>query len=85
MRVTLPGEVQKAIDDAQAEYTHVSRDRARVRQARYQAERTRRLGRAYRENPALATIDAIREIPKGSTVIVNAGGSHGPSIALGGN
>jgi len=86
VRVTLPAPVQTAIDEAQAEYAHVSRDKARVRQARYQAERTRTLGRAYRENPSLATIDAIRAAPTGSTVIVNAGdGSKSPSIALGGN
>ena len=85
VRVTLPGPVQQAIDEAQAEYANVSRDKARVRQARYQAERTRLLGRAYRENPSLATIDAIRAAPSKSTVIVNAGnGSQTPSIALSG-
>jgi regulator of protease activity HflC (stomatin/prohibitin superfamily) len=85
VHVTLPQPVQEAIDEAQAEYANVSRDKARLQQAHYQASRTRRLGRAYRENPALATIDAIRSAPKGSTVIVNASGQHGPSIALGGN
>ena len=85
VRVSLPQPVQAAIDAAQAEYANVSRDRARVVQARYQARRTRTLGRAYRENPTLATIDAIRAAPRGSTVIVNAGGSKSPSIALGGN
>jgi hypothetical protein len=86
VRVTLPEPVQKAIDEAQAEYANVSRDKARVRQAHYQARRTRLLGRAYRENPSLATIDAIRAAPTGSTVIVNAGdGSKSPSITLGGN
>ena len=84
MRVTLPDQVQKAIDEAQAEYANVSRDKARVQQARYQARRTRMLGRAYRENPSLASIDAIRAAPKGSTVIVNTGGSQSPSIALSG-
>ena len=86
VRVTLPESVQKAIDEAQAEYANISRDKARVRQARYQARRTRMLGQSYRENPALATIDAVRAAPAGSTVIVNAGsGSDTPSIALGGN
>jgi regulator of protease activity HflC (stomatin/prohibitin superfamily) len=84
VRVTLPDQVQKAIDEAQAEYANVSRDKARVQQARYQARRTRMLGRAYRENPSLASIDAIRAAPKGSTVIVNTGGSQSPSIALSG-
>jgi regulator of protease activity HflC (stomatin/prohibitin superfamily) len=85
VRVTLPDPVQTAIDDAQAEYANISRDKARVKQARYQARRTRLLGRAYRENPSLATIDAIRAAPQKSTVIVNAGnGSQTPSIALNG-
>ena len=85
VRVSLPQPVQKAIDEAQAEYANVSRDKARVRQAHFQARRTDMLGRSYRENPALATIDAIRAAPAGSTVIVNAGnGGQTPSIALNG-
>jgi regulator of protease activity HflC (stomatin/prohibitin superfamily) len=85
VKVRLPEEVQTAIDGAQAEFANVSRDRARLEQARYQARRTRLLGRAYRENPALATIDAIRAAPQKSTVIVSAGGrSESPSIALNG-
>ena len=87
VKVTLPEPVQKAIDEAQAEYANISRDKARVRQARYQARRTRMLGQSYDENPALATIDAVRAAPAGSTVIVNAGNGSDetPSIALGGN
>jgi hypothetical protein len=85
IRVQLPEPVQTAIDQAQAEFANVSRDRARLQQARYQARRTRMLGRAYRENPALATIDAIRAAPEKSTVIVSAGNrSDAPSIALNG-
>ena len=85
VKVTLPEPVQKAIDEAQAEYANVSRDKARVRQARYQARRTRMLGSSYEENPALATIDAVRAAPAGSTVIVNAGNSsQSPPIALSG-
>jgi regulator of protease activity HflC (stomatin/prohibitin superfamily) len=87
VKVTLPAQVQTAIDTTQAEYARVNAERAKVRQARYQAERTRKLGRAYRENPTLATIDAIKSAPTGSTVIVNTGqgGNKSPSIALGGN
>ena len=87
VRVTLPATVQSAIDQAQAEYANVNGARARLAQARYDARRTRLLGRAYRRSPALATIDAVRAVPKGATVIVNAAGSGSktPSIALGGN
>jgi regulator of protease activity HflC (stomatin/prohibitin superfamily) len=87
VRVTLPATVQSAIDGAQAEYANVNGARARLEQARYEARRTRTLGRAYRQSPALATIDTVRAVPKGATVIVNTGGSssRSPSIALGGN
>ncbi len=85
VRVSLPEPVQKAIDEAQAEYANISRDKARVKQARFQARRTQLLGKSYRENPALATIDTVRAAPTGSTVIVNAGnGGQTPSIALNG-
>jgi regulator of protease activity HflC (stomatin/prohibitin superfamily) len=85
VRVTLPTGVQAAIDHAQAEYANVNGARARLQQARYEARRTRVLGRAYQRSPALATIDAVRAVPKGATVIVNASGSNSrsPSIALG--
>jgi hypothetical protein len=86
VRVTLPSPVQTAIDSTQAEYANVNRARARLAQARYEARRTRTLGRSYRNSPSLATIDAIRAAPPGSTVIVNTGSvSRSPAITLGGN
>ncbi len=86
VRVSLPEPVQTAIDEAQAEYANVTRDKARMKQARYQARRTRLLGKSYRENPALATIDAVKAAPSGRPGSVNAGhGGRTPSIARGGN
>jgi regulator of protease activity HflC (stomatin/prohibitin superfamily) len=86
VRVTLPAPVQSAIDEAQAEYANVNGARARLAQARYDARRTRLLGRAYSRSPSLAMIDAVKAVPKGATVIVNtSGSSKSPSIALGGN
>jgi regulator of protease activity HflC (stomatin/prohibitin superfamily) len=87
VRVTLPDSVQGAIDKAQAEYANVNGARARLAQAHYEARRTRLLGKAYRQSPSVATIDAIKSVPTGATVIVNTGakGSQSPPIALGGN
>jgi regulator of protease activity HflC (stomatin/prohibitin superfamily) len=86
VRVTLPGTVQTAIDEAQAEYANVNGARARLKQARYDARRTKLLGHAYTRSPSLAMIDAVKAVPKGSTVIVNtSGNSKGPSMVLGGN
>jgi regulator of protease activity HflC (stomatin/prohibitin superfamily) len=81
-RVTLPTNVQTAIDDAQAKFAAVSGARADFRQSQYEAKRNRLLGAAYNKSPALATIDALKAIPKGSTVIVNAGGKT-PNIFAG--
>jgi regulator of protease activity HflC (stomatin/prohibitin superfamily) len=81
-RVTLPASVQTAIDDAQAKYAAVSGARAELAQARYIAEKNRLLGDSYNKSPALATVEALKAIPKGSTVIVSAGGKA-PSVFAG--
>jgi regulator of protease activity HflC (stomatin/prohibitin superfamily) len=73
-RVTLPTNVQEAVDDAQAKYVQVNGARAEVKQARYQQERNRLLGEAYNESPALANIDAIKALPKQATVILSTNG-----------
>ena len=81
-RVTLPQVVQAAIDSSEAKFAAVSGAQAELRQARYQAKRNLLLGKAYNKSPALATVEALKAIPKGSTVIVNTGGSS-PSILAG--
>jgi regulator of protease activity HflC (stomatin/prohibitin superfamily) len=81
-RVTLPTNVQTAIDDAQAKFAAVSGARADYRQARYEAKQKDLLGAAYNKSPALATIDALKAIPPGSTVIVSPGGKP-PNIFAG--
>jgi regulator of protease activity HflC (stomatin/prohibitin superfamily) len=81
-RVTLPVGVQSAIDTAQAKYAAVSGAQADLRKARYDAQRNVLLGDAYNKSPALATVEALKSIPSGSTVIVNAGGRM-PSILAG--
>jgi regulator of protease activity HflC (stomatin/prohibitin superfamily) len=73
-RVTLPTNVQEAVDDAQAKYVQVNGARAEVRQAQYQQQRNRLLGEAYNLSPALANIDAIKALPKQATVILSTNG-----------
>ena len=82
-RVTLPDNVQGAIDQAQAAFAEVSRARARVRQAEFQNQANRLLARTYEQSPELAQIEAIKAIPQGAEVIFNVGGANGPGLNVG--
>jgi regulator of protease activity HflC (stomatin/prohibitin superfamily) len=82
-RVTLPGNVQHAIDDVQAQYVSVNGARAQVTRAKYEARRNRMLARSYERSPALARIDAIKAAPNGATIVLNSGSSS-PGINVGG-
>jgi regulator of protease activity HflC (stomatin/prohibitin superfamily) len=73
-RVTLPANVQQAVDDAQAAYAAVNSAQADLRQARFEARRNRLLGNTYNKSPGLATIEALKAIPPGSTVFLSSGG-----------
>jgi hypothetical protein len=81
-RITLPTNVQKAVDDAEAQFTAVNSARAQLQQARYDAKRNRLLGDSYNRSPGLAAIEALKAIPSGSTVIFSPGGRT-PSILAG--
>jgi regulator of protease activity HflC (stomatin/prohibitin superfamily) len=78
-RVTLPTDVQAAINEAQAAFASVNTARAELKQSEYRALRNRRIGESLNSSPGLATVEAMKAIPKGSTVIVNTGGKE-PSI-----
>lgn len=87
-RVSLPANVQEAIDRAQASYAGVADARAKARQATYQNRRNERLAQTYDKSPALANIEALkalRSIPKGSTVILSGGSKNGngPQVLAG--
>lgn len=84
-RITLPAGVQTAIDETQAKYAEVNAAEAELRQARFRAERNRLLGDEYNRSPGLATIDAMKAIPKGSTVILSPGGKVPTILAGAGN
>src|SRR4051812_42349636 len=81
-RVTLPANVQQAVDDAQAAYAAVNSAQADLRQARFEARRNRLLGNTYNKSPGLATIEALKAIPPGSTVILSSGG-RSPTLLAG--
>jgi len=81
-RVTLPTNVQEAVDDAQAQFAAVNSAQAELRQARFTARRNRLLGATYNRSPGLAAIEALKAIPKGSTVFISPGG-RAPSIIAG--
>jgi regulator of protease activity HflC (stomatin/prohibitin superfamily) len=74
-RVTLPPNVQEAVDHVQAQYVGVNGAKAQVTQAHYEAKRNELLSRAYNHSPALAQIDAIKAAPKGATIVLNSGGN----------
>jgi regulator of protease activity HflC (stomatin/prohibitin superfamily) len=88
-KVTLPHNVQGAIDRAQASYAEVSDARAKAQQATYQDKRNKALADTYNNSPALANIEALKalkSIPKGSTVILSGGSGKngsGPQVLAG--
>ena len=71
-KVTLPETVQNAIDEAQASFAQIAQARAKKTQAEFEAEANERLAAAYRNNPNLALIQAIKEL-KGSNATVILG------------
>jgi regulator of protease activity HflC (stomatin/prohibitin superfamily) len=81
--IALPRNVQAAVDSAEAQFAGISGARAQARQARYLAQRNRRLGDSYNRSPALARIDAIKAAPKGATVIIGSNGADAPRLLVG--
>lgn len=62
-RVTLPGSVQKAVDDAQAAYAAVTQAQAKVAQAKAEADANRARQQGYNSCPVCGQIDLMRAIP----------------------
>jgi regulator of protease activity HflC (stomatin/prohibitin superfamily) len=79
-RVTLPANVQNAVDEAQMQFTEVNTARAQLEQARYQAKSKRLLGDQYNRSTGLTTIDALKALPSGANVIISTGGNTPPMI-----
>jgi regulator of protease activity HflC (stomatin/prohibitin superfamily) len=85
VRVELPPQVQRAVDDAQAEFANVSRDRAGVQRARLRNRANRELAKTFRANPLLALAEVFKSMPQGAQPVinVNVGGARGPGINFG--
>jgi regulator of protease activity HflC (stomatin/prohibitin superfamily) len=80
--VRLPDTVQKAVDDAQAQFAEVNKTRADLQRAQIRKKVNDTLGRSYENCPACAEIDALKSIPANVTAISLGGGG---SIALSSN
>ena len=80
--VTLPKNVQDAVDGVQAQYAEVNSAKAEVLQARFLNARNRLLAKTYDRSPALSLIEALKAAPPKATVIINTGGEQ-PRILAG--
>ncbi|MDP9378104.1 MAG: SPFH domain-containing protein [Actinomycetota bacterium] len=77
--VRLPGRVQEAVDEAQAQFAAVNKSRADLERARIAKEVNDTLGRSYRNCPACAQIDALKAIP-GNVNAISLGGNGAVSL-----
>ncbi len=66
-KVTLPQQVQDAVNKAQAAYAAVSEAQAKVVQAQADADANKRRQEGYNACPACAEIDKIKALPPGMT------------------
>lgn len=79
VRITLPQNVQDAVNSAQAAFAKVSEAQAQIAQANAQAQANEQRQRGYQQCPTCAQIDALRALPQGITVYAPGGNS---AIAL---
>ncbi len=79
VRITLPDNVQKAVNDAQAAFAKVTEAQAQIAQAKAQAEANQQKQLGYQQCPTCAQIDALHALLQGITVYA-PGGSN--AIAL---
>jgi regulator of protease activity HflC (stomatin/prohibitin superfamily) len=67
VRVTLPTQIQNAVDKAQAAFAAVSEAQARALQAQADADANKRRQAGYNACPVCAQIDMIKALPPGIT------------------
>jgi SPFH domain / Band 7 family len=77
-KVTLPQQVQEAVDNAQAAYAQISESQARASQAQADAQANEERQRGYNACPACAQIDIIKAIPPNVTVYAPGAGGAVP-------
>jgi regulator of protease activity HflC (stomatin/prohibitin superfamily) len=73
-RITLPGNVQTAVNESQAQYAGVNTAKAQMKQARYENARNRLLAQTLNRSPALANIQTLKALPQHATVILSPNG-----------
>jgi regulator of protease activity HflC (stomatin/prohibitin superfamily) len=76
VRITLPQNVQHAVDEAQAAFAQVTQAQAKVAQAKAEADANRARQDGYNKCPTCAEIEKLRALPQGITVYApgNPGG-----------
>ncbi|KPM56593.1 hypothetical protein ACG83_01375 [Frankia sp. R43] len=74
VRITLPAQVQEAVNKAQAAFAGVSEAQARVAQARADAEANKIHQSGYAACPACAAIDELKAIPPNVTTFAPGAG-----------
>lgn len=73
-KITLPGEVQSAINRAQAAFAAVTEAQAKVAQAKADAAANEQRQHGYQQCPACATIDTLKAIPPSVTTFAPGAG-----------
>ncbi|SEG60173.1 Regulator of protease activity HflC, stomatin/prohibitin superfamily [Thermomonospora echinospora] len=68
VRVTLPAQVQQAVDRAQAAFAQVTEAQARVDQAKLEAAANKARQDGYNRCPTCAEIEKLKALPQGITV-----------------
>ena len=76
VRVTVPENVQRAVDEAQAAFAQVTQAQARVAQAKAEADANKARQDGYNRCPTCAEIEKLKALPQGITVYApgNPGG-----------
>jgi len=73
-KITLPANIQTAVDNAQAAYAAVSQAQAEVKQAQAQASANEARQQGYQNCPACAQIDELKAIPPSVTTFAPGSG-----------
>jgi regulator of protease activity HflC (stomatin/prohibitin superfamily) len=75
-RITLPGDVQAAIDEAQSSFAAVATERANYEKSKFEAQRLSRLARQYEKSPALAMKETAESLANNSEATIILGGEE---------
>jgi hypothetical protein len=78
VRVTLPQQIQDAVNKAQAAFAAVSEAQAKTLQAQAEADANKKRQEGYNACPTCAQIDMIKALPPGITTYAPGAGSAVP-------